>query len=32
MNPPPTPIIADKTPTTNPINIGGIALIYNLDP
>ena len=28
---PPTPIIADKTPTKKPIKIGGIADMYNFE-
>ena len=31
MNVPPIPIVADKIPITNPMMIGGIALIYSLD-
>ena len=31
MKPPPTPIIADNTPTKKPIKIGGIAEMYNLE-
>ena len=31
MKPPPTPIIADKTPTKKPIKIGGIADMYNFE-
>jgi hypothetical protein len=31
MKPPPTPMIAASTPTTNPIAIGNSALMYSFE-